>query len=181
MKSRCYNKNSKKYQNYGARGIAVCDKWKNNFKAFYNWALKNGYEYGKGLSIDRINNDKEYSPNNCRIVTMFVQSRNTTRNLYTTINGEKLTIQDLADRYDLNSATLRDRYHRGWRGEKLILPTNTYHKDGWSNKQKITLRKAKQIKKLLNNGFLAPTIARRYEVDPNIIYRIKNGLSWKDA
>lgn len=74
IKYRCLNKNHRDYINYGARGITVCDDWKNDFLSFYNWALENGYK--DSLEIDRINNDGNYEPNNCRWTTRTVQNRN---------------------------------------------------------------------------------------------------------
>lgn len=74
MKSRCYNKNNKRYGDYGGREITICDEWKNNFKNFYDWSVSNGYK--RGLSIDRINNDGNYEPSNCRWTTKTIQSRN---------------------------------------------------------------------------------------------------------
>jgi len=67
MKQRCYLKTWARYSDWGGRGIVVCDEWKNDFMAFYNWAMNNGYE--NGLQIDRINNDGNYEPSNCRFVT----------------------------------------------------------------------------------------------------------------
>lgn len=78
IKARCYNSNTPQYQRYGARGITMCNEWKDNFVVFKNWAVKNGYE--ESLTIDRINNDFGYSPDNCRWVDTFVQSRNRTDN-----------------------------------------------------------------------------------------------------
>lgn len=72
---RCFNKNRQDFQRYGGRGITVCDEWKNDFLAFYNWSMANGYK--NGLSIDRINNDGNYEPSNCRWATLNVQARNT--------------------------------------------------------------------------------------------------------
>jgi len=75
IKQRTNNENSKAFGNYGARGITMCDEWKNDFVAFYNWAMTNGYK--DGLSIDRIDNDGNYEPKNCRWVFRSVQARNT--------------------------------------------------------------------------------------------------------
>lgn len=67
MKTRCYNPKTWNFKNYGGRGIRVCDEWLNDFKSFHNWAIKNNYT--QGLQLDRINNDGDYSPDNCRFVT----------------------------------------------------------------------------------------------------------------
>ena len=86
MKERCYNKNHIHYNNYGGRGIAVCDEWKNDYDSFYNWSIQNGYQLG--LSLDRINNDGNYEPNNCRWTTRKQQQRNMCRNKMITYNGK---------------------------------------------------------------------------------------------
>ncbi|MCF6777856.1 hypothetical protein L3V83_14910 [Thiotrichales bacterium 19X7-9] len=74
IKKRCNNHNSKIYKYYGERGIKVCDEWSNDFKIFYDWSMLNGYK--QGLEIDRIDNDKGYSPDNCRFVTTSINLRN---------------------------------------------------------------------------------------------------------
>jgi len=74
MKNRCYRKGNKHYKDYGARGIFVCDEWKNNFQAFYDWSMENGY--GEDLTIDRIDNQKSYSPKNCRFTDAYHQATN---------------------------------------------------------------------------------------------------------
>ena len=81
MMARCYNKNNQDYYNYGARGITICDEWMADRNTFCKWSIANGFEEGKGLSIDRIDSSKGYSPDNCRWVTAIVQGRNTRRNV----------------------------------------------------------------------------------------------------
>lgn len=85
MKDRCYREKCKSYKNYGKRGISVCDEWRDDYKAFYDWAMENGYKEDTGngsvnvLSIDRIDVNGNYEPNNCRWVTADIQARNKRR------------------------------------------------------------------------------------------------------
>ena len=74
LKNRVLNPKYKQYNDYGGRGITICDEWKNDFKSFYDWAMKNGYS--DELSIDRIDNDGNYCPENCRWTTRTIQQRN---------------------------------------------------------------------------------------------------------
>ena len=79
MKTRCYNSNSPDFKNYGGRGITICDEWLNDFSVFYKWAYENGYDETApkmACTIDRIDNDKGYSPQNCRWVDIATQNQN---------------------------------------------------------------------------------------------------------
>lgn len=94
MKERCYDATSREYHNYGARGIYVCDEWLGSYRLFREWCLNNGYK--KGLQLDRIDNDMEYSPNNCRFVTPIENSNNKRTCVYIEHNGERHTINQWA-------------------------------------------------------------------------------------
>lgn len=79
MKQRCCNPLNKNYFRYGGRGITVCNEWMHDFQAFYKWAIENGYDENAATgqcTIDRIDNEKGYSPDNCRFVTIQEQQRN---------------------------------------------------------------------------------------------------------
>lgn len=119
MKTRCYNPNFKAYQRYGGRGIVVCDEWKDDFPAFQAWATENGYS--NGLTIDRIDNDRGYSPENCRWVDYKTQANNTRRNLVVTVHGETGTVAALCEKAGKNPFLIYDRITRlGWNAEKAF-------------------------------------------------------------
>lgn len=118
IKTRCFNENDPAYKRYGGRGITMCDEWKNDFAKFRDWALSNGYT--DELTCDRIDNDKGYSPDNCRWVTMKIQRRNTRRNRFLTINGETLTVSDWAERNGLDKDLILGRLKQGWTTEEAV-------------------------------------------------------------
>lgn len=118
MKTRCLNKNCNRYERYGARGITICDEWINSYENFANWAKNNGYS--DELSIDRINNDLGYSPENCRWATSYEQANNKSTNVYVEFNGEVLTLTQLARLYDLRPSLVIKRYRNGKREHDLI-------------------------------------------------------------
>jgi hypothetical protein len=93
MKNRCKNPNNKNYHNYGGRGISVCDEWDRSFEVF----LKDMGERPDGLTLERINNNKDYEPGNCKWITQKEQTRNTRKNRQITFNGEIKTLPVWAD------------------------------------------------------------------------------------
>lgn len=109
MKQRCYNPNNKRYKDWGARGIAVCSEWKDDFMNFYEWAMSNGYK--EGLTIDRIDNSGNYEPNNCRWITNKEQARNRRSNINYTINGETRCILEWCEILGLKPKTVYQRIH----------------------------------------------------------------------
>ncbi|MBQ0054295.1 MAG: hypothetical protein KBS89_07565 [Bacteroidales bacterium] len=106
MKQRCENPKATGYKHYGQRGIKVCEQWRNNYYSFVLWAFLNGYE--SCLSIDRINNNGDYCPTNCRWATLNIQANNNSRNAI--IEGK--TVADWAFEYGINYRTLHNRIFR---------------------------------------------------------------------
>lgn len=118
MNERCNNPNNSRYASYGGRGITVCDEWK-KYESFRDWSVNNGYE--DGLSIDRIDNDKGYCPENCRWITLTQQANNKRTNTVFNDDGVNKTIAELSKEYHIPYDTLFARlkyYH--WSFEKAI-------------------------------------------------------------
>jgi hypothetical protein len=118
MKSRCYNKNASKYYLYGGKGIAVCNDWKNDFMSFYIWAKENGYD--DSLTIDRIDANKGYSPENCKFATYKEQNNHTTQTHFITYMGLTMGIQAWADYLNVSVKMLSERIRRGWSIERAF-------------------------------------------------------------
>ena len=118
MMHRCYDIKHHKYPRYGDRGIVICDEWKNNYNSFYKWAIENGFKLG--LSIDRINNDGNYEPNNCRWTTRKEQMNNTSRNRFITLNNETHTLAEWCEKLGIKYNTASSRLYRGKSAEEAL-------------------------------------------------------------
>jgi hypothetical protein len=118
MIERCYRVNKPSYSDYGGRGIRVCRQWKGHPSAFFEWALANGYK--AGLELDRKNNNKGYSPHNCRFVTRSVNGSNKRNNVLVTFDGRTLTVAEWARRLGIGQSTLYMRVRRGWCHEDTV-------------------------------------------------------------
>jgi hypothetical protein len=123
MKQRCLNPNDRSYKNYGGRGITVCKSWTHDYEAFRSWCYANGYVDGGKLSLDRINNDKGYSPNNCRFSTRLVQNRNKRqKQRLLTARGVTKPMSEWAKDLGLsNTSIIRGRLNIGWDEERAVL------------------------------------------------------------
>ena len=124
IKERCYNANNKCYKEYGGRGILMCDEWKNDYVIFKEWAYANGYYEDvnkEPCSIDRIDNNGNYCPNNCRWVNRKVQQNNTRHNHYIEYNNETHTIAEWADIYKIDYKQFYNRLKcRKWDFEETL-------------------------------------------------------------
>lgn len=122
MKNRCYNQKQQSYENYGGRGITICEEWLESFTAFEEWSLSHGY--ADDLSIDRIDNNGDYSPKNCRWVTRTEQNENTRRNHLVTIGDRTQPLSAWVRERGLNYHTVSFRIHQKHMSPEQALEVN---------------------------------------------------------
>ena len=127
MKTRCNNPNYDKYKYYGGKGVTICDEWNESFYAFEDWAMDHGY--ADRLTLDRIDVNGNYTPENCRLVTRKEQSNNKTSNHMITYNGKTQSIQKWADETGLSATCINQRVGAGWSVERTLTePQHITHK-----------------------------------------------------
>jgi hypothetical protein len=122
MKQRCDNPNNHNYKWYGAKGIRVCGEWK-EFNGFRNWAVANGYDSTAQIrecTLDRISNNGDYEPSNCRWISMAEQNRNKSYHRYVEYKGEVYTVTQLAAKVGMNKDTLVYRLNANWSVDDAI-------------------------------------------------------------
>lgn len=185
MKNRCNNPNDAHFEDYGGRGVRVCEKWNgsHDYPNFKEWALKNGYK--EGLSLDRIDVNGNYEPDNCRWVTQKVQTRNMRNNINITYNGETHVLYDWAKILNINPNTL---YHRivtlKWSIEEAFENHNTdnyisglnkaneKNKENYSNKQALILNRIKELNSSNSPNKIINIIKDEYNIkDSRTIYK----------
>lgn len=135
MNSRCNYKKNRNYKNYGARGIKVCNEWK-DFKKFKEWALNNNYQENvkRGqCTLDRIDNNKNYEPNNCRFITNKQQCNNKRNNIVVKYKNEEHTLKEWCEILKLKYQTILRKYHNNWNVKDMfecpaIIGNNQYKK-----------------------------------------------------
>jgi|UPI0004BB07BF hypothetical protein len=118
MKRRCYNPRNSHFRYYGGRGITIHDTWLSNPAAFYDWAIDSGYS--PGLSIERIDNDGNYEPGNCKFILPAEQSSNTRRNRFLTHCGKRMTISNWARAMCVKQQALQHRVNRNWSEDRIF-------------------------------------------------------------
>lgn len=117
MIQRCTNERNDNYPNYGARGVTICNDWV-DFAPFYEWSMSNGYS--DGLTLDRVNVDGNYSPENCRWATTKEQANNKRDSRFIEYGGMRMTITEWAEHVNMPANRLRSRLDRGWSFEDAI-------------------------------------------------------------
>ena len=122
MRERCEKPTCAEYHRYGGRGITVCEEWRNNRNAFFEWAMASGYK--EGLQIDRINNDGNYCPENCRWVTLKQNCNNTSINVFLEHNGEIHTLSEWSNLLGINRSTIYSRHRAGKTPAEILSKTH---------------------------------------------------------
>lgn len=166
IKDRCDNPNNRNFDRYGGRGISYCSEWK-NFEPFYEWAISNGYN--DQLSIDRINNDGNYEPSNCRWTDILTQANNRSDNTIICFNGETHTLSEWSRITGLDVHTISSRLNRGCSKEEIF---NTNYK------------KVEKLKLYLYKGkfFTVKEIAEMSGLNADTIFRrMRKGMSIEEA
>jgi hypothetical protein len=118
MKSRCYDPNDKRYDDWGGRGIRVCEEWLKNPEEFVRWSLENGYQ--DDFVIDRINNSGDYAPSNCRWVTIAENNQNRRSSRNFTYNNKTQNLQQWCDEFNVSRSMVNKRLEMGWDFEKAL-------------------------------------------------------------
>jgi len=128
MKERCNRVKHPWYHAYGGRGIKICEEW-DDFSKFRKWAMANGYS--NELTIDRIDCNGNYEPNNCRWATMKEQQNNKRNNRIIEYKGEKYTLTQLAEKIGINKTTLKERLNAGWSVDDAVERPVRKRTKGW--------------------------------------------------
>jgi hypothetical protein len=118
IKQRCFNSKNPEWKNYGNRNITICNEWENDYTKFRDWALANGYK--PELQIDRIDNNGNYEPNNCRWVNQSINQNNKRNNYFVTYMGTKKTITEWAKIVGIHRDTIDHRIQKGWSVKKTF-------------------------------------------------------------
>jgi hypothetical protein len=192
MKHRCANPRSGRYDRYGARGITVCQRWRESFESFY---ADMGSRPSPDHSIDRINNDGNYEPGNCRWATTAEQNRNRSDNVRLSFDGREMTASEWARELCINRRTLYLRLSTGWTIENALTrptehrPWNGQPKSSWKRKSrtsessptvKLTREQVAIIREQLASGVSGKALAELFGVSNSAISSIKLGKSWHD-
>lgn len=145
MKKRCTNKNDERYMSYGGRGISICNEWlgEDGFINFYNWSMNNGYTYNNEnkrnkISLDRINNNGNYCPENCRWTDNITQSNNKRNNIIIDYNGKTLSLKEWSKILKLDYHLLLVRLRNGWSVDRAFTELPFIGKNqSWSKNERI--------------------------------------------
>jgi hypothetical protein len=176
MKLRCANPNNEQYHNYGGRGITVCDRWRQSFAAFL---VDMGPRPSPRHSIDRIDNNGNYEPGNCRWATSREQNRNRRNNIVLTHDGRTMCLADWARELGVPRGTLLARYRDGQPPDRICSRETTKRHGDAHPDAKLTAEQVRHIRESIEQGRANANLAREYGVARETIRDIRFGKTWK--
>lgn len=179
MKTRCFDKSYENYHNYGGRGITICNRWLESFENF----LEDMGERPPNKTIDRINPDGNYCPENCRWADNRTQSLNRRNTNVIKFKGQETTLREIGKKYGIPQTTIYRRYKQGVRGDDLISKDNRNKLITGEHKpcSKLTDMDAVEIIKKVMCGLLHREVAEIYSVSQTTITNIVNGRIYPKA
>ena len=172
MRQRCHYKDATGFRNYGGRGIKVCDRWMNSFENFF----ADMGDRPQGMSLDRIDNDKDYSPENCKWSTVVEQGTNQRTNRFIEHEGERLTLMQWSRRTGLSKHTISRRIIKGWSVEKTL--TTPLHATRQYQTGASKLKEA-DVLEIRASSLSASELAKKFNVTYHNIYAILRRKSWR--
>jgi len=180
IKNRCGNPKVREYRRYGRRGIKICDEWQNSTAAFVAWAHANGYQ--RGLSIDRIDVNGDYTPLNCRWTDKFTQANNTRTNRFLEAFGERQTINQWSrdPRCLVDKATFASRLYRQWSAEEAMTTPRYIHVKGPCRFYgSLTDENVRTIRRERASGKTGNAIAKDNDFHLSAVKGVISGKTWK--
>lgn len=178
MRSRCYRKSYHLYRRYGGRGIVVCEQWLNSFEDFY---ADMGNRPSSRHSLDRINNDGNYEPGNCRWATTLEQGRNKSLCRVIEWNGRRQTLTEWAMDLGISPSSLSRRLRTWPISNALTKPARTLRARKWWSPSALSVEQVLDIKQRLSSGAHPRDLAAFFGVRNNVIYRIRNGTTFSEV
>lgn len=178
MMDRCHNISSTNSKNYGKRGISLCEEWRADFNSFYSWAIASGWK--QGLQIDRIDNDGNYEPKNCRWVTAKENTNNKRNNHRITIDGVSKTITQWAEENNITPTVIWHRIKElGWSAKEAVFSKVQFSKRGEKyNRSKLTI---KDVVEIYTSRLPANTLSDRFNLSRASIYDIWERKTWNEV
>lgn len=181
MRKRCRNPKSNSYKNYGARGIRVCERW----ERFENFLQDMGPSFREGLALDRINNDGNYEPGNCRWATLSQNARNKRNTKIITIHGVRKPLASFAEEHGINRYTLLSRVTNEWSESDLLLPVNQaaprMRRGERHHRAKLSMEDVRDCRRRHSDGVSCRALAKEFGVDPSTMHSAVRGKTWACA
>jgi hypothetical protein len=176
MLRRCYSKSRRDYKWYGGSGITVCKMWRNSFDIFY---ADMGQRPNEKFELDRIDNSKGYSKENCRWTSSLENKRNTRQVSWIKIDGKKHKVVELAESLGLDKSCLRGRIYRGISRKDLLLPSRKNSNGSNNGMSRLKEKDVLEMRRRRSNGEMVKSLAKEYGISVKYASHISSGRGWE--